>query len=373
MIGSFGFVAQRDKLFWLYFITKVGVSVAFFLLYKTFYQAGDIFSYIENLKLIYSGHDLNYSKVYEVRTIFFTKLIYPIYFLSNQSSFLTNINLAIINAIATVILIKELSKTSLLPDKILTKSLVLFFPSIMFWTAGISKETVSMSIILSLCSLMLYGFRTKREILVVIPFILLSYILFQFKFYQAVITIPFIIGTYLSLKLSQKVFFWSLFGILVLLILMSFLHPYTHPYKILEAIKSTRSFTLVHGAGDNHTNLDYQISLVSFFKNVPIGLFHGLFSPLKAWNTTSILAMIENITVISTITYIISQFKKIKISDIGILVLIFIAIYAIITGIACPYYGSLIRIRVAYYLFGIILLSNGLNLVLKRNSADNGI
>ena len=365
LVGCLYFLLKRNYILWAAILIKLTSSLCLYVLYFDYYQLGDIISYFNNLENIKLGQKLSFAPQTESRAIYFTKLVYPIYKLANYSSLLTQLNMGIINWISGLLLSYELIRVRLLPNKKVFQFIFLCFPSLMFWTSGMTKETVAITLVFSITSLILYAYRKNRELYLSIPIVTMAVLLYNFKYYQATITIPFLLLFYLKLKLTKPQFLYGLIGVVICAISLSIIHPYTSPEKILETIQSTRNFNLSHNGTSQASKIYYQDNLLSFIKNAPVGLFYGLFAPLKAWNLPSGMALVENIIFISLLFMNLCNFKSLRIKSIGVFCILFVVLYAVIAGISSPNYGTLSRIKVAYSWVYILLLINGSQFIIS--------
>lgn len=370
LIGSLAFVAKKNKTYCSYILAKICASIVLYALYVYHYQSGDIKTYLENLSLLEAGKPLSLSPQYESRAIFFIKVIYPIYKASLSNSILTSINLGLMNALAMLLLVKELRINELMGTSRLSEVLILFFPSVLFWTSGLTKETLTLSCVFMISFILLRWKRKNNHlILLTLPFI--SWLLFEIKYYQAIITIPFLLMCLVDLKFPKINLKLLLLSGIGLLALMSFLHPYTNPNMILEAIFETRKFNLVHSSNGIETSIIFDGSLKSFLINIPKGIYYGLISPLIPWNWTSLIAAAENYILMIASIYIVLKSLRTGITRMTILTLFFVLGYALLVGISSPYVGTITRLKTAYLPFLIILLSNSPVLNYKQNPTNH--
>ena len=362
LIGLLCLLLKRNYTLWAAFSFKVICSLCLFLLYYEYYESGDIMRYFENLENLSLHQKLSFDQQTESRSIFFTKLVYPVFKLSFESNLLTNLNMGLINFISGFLLSTELVKLRLLPKGNVYQFIFLCFPSLMFWTSGMTKETIAMTLVFGMAYLTLYAYRKNKELIMCIAIVIMAMLLYNFKYYQAAITIPFLLLCYFRLKLTKTKFLLGLIGVILITISLAFIHPFTNPQKILETIQSTRNFNLAHNGTSKASEFIYQDNIFSLLLNTPKGLFIGLFAPLKAWNLPSSLAIIENILVLILFIFFIVRFQSLRISSIGIIAILFVISYAVLAGISTPNYGTLSRIKVGYSWIYVLLVINGIKL-----------
>jgi hypothetical protein len=252
----------------------------------------------------------------------------------------------------------------------------LFFPSVVFWSSGVMKESIIMGIIGFLGSAFLkiyYGnprpkwYKTGLYLAGIILLLLM-------KYYYAAILLPIVLTALTTQRISERNAFLSArFSNQVVLWLMIFsalglfathFHPNLGVGAFLEAIVKNHEIIV---SASNSQSLIYfnniEPTFYSIFINIPTALLAGLFRPLF-WDWGSIfqiLTGIENVVVVVLFSFAIAGAKKFYILEDSEKILIFsvvvyILIMAILMAFASPNFGSLMRYKVGFLPFFIYLI-----------------
>ncbi len=334
-------------------------------LYQNHYHGGDTFNYLHDLELLATNSSQGFFFSDQPRAWFFVQLIYPIYRLSDSNYWFLAIQLSTISFLSTWFFYLELKRLHL---KKWTVQIALFFiPSVVFWTSGLMKETISFAVI-NLLFLILLRVRRNAPFLFVylLAFIGLSTFLFYLKYYLfaplVVLSLVFFVIHFTRKKISN-ITLLVLSGLLVLVITsaISILHPNMQFDFFLEALHHNHTRTSNHSSVQALINISYDGTLLSFLKNIPNALFTGLFRPIlvESWSVFSLLLGIENTFTLLFLSYTIWNKPQINHKTLLLVSVLFILFLAIILPIASPNFGSLVRYRTAYYPLFVLLLLNG--------------
>jgi len=157
---------------------------------------------------------------------------------------------------------------------------------------------------------------------------------------------------------------------LILLILCaavasSFLNPYLNLNVIAEGLYINYKATLKNSTELNaYTFNGLSTSPFSFIPHIPQALSYGIFGPFL-WQCKKIISLISGIEntilLILFISFLLSNFKKDKLSKIGIEEIslsIYVLVLAIFMAFASPNWGSLVRYKVGYLPFFLLLILN---------------
>jgi hypothetical protein len=247
----------------------------------------------------------------------------------------------------------------------------LFFPSVVFWTSGMIKESIAIGGLFYLAAIFLKIWFNKK---IRLPEFLLAaimlWICWNLKYYFMAIFLPVVLSTLLFKFIFQKrrirravfeIVAWVAMFILPLF-LISFLHPNFYPERFLEVIVSNNSaYNQLSEPGDVIVFTDLQGEVGSIIRNAPWALFSGLFRPFF-WEATTILQFfsgIENSLLLLFTAIALFQIKTNKTSPHRILVLsviVYVALLCIFVTLSAPNFGTLSRYRGAYLSFFVFLL-----------------
>lgn len=344
---------------------KIAAAFGIGLLYSVYYSGGDTFNYLHDLKIL--GGDLSDDLLFadQPRAWFFVQMIYPFYILSFTDYWVLASVLSVLSFLATWLFYQELKR---LVIKRWTIQFALFFiPSVVFWTSGLMKETVSFSVINLIFFVLL---RVKRNTgflgIHISAFLLLSILLFYLKYYLfaplLLVSVLFFVHHFTRKDLSSTQLMLSLAGVLLVIpLVVSVLHPNMNFGFFLEALHNNYSRTLRYSSEEAVIPISYDGSLISFIKVIPIALCTGLFRPIftEAWNSLSLLLAIENLILSSLFLWVMwdrLMKRKFNCSILVMLSVFFIVFLAVVLPIASPNYGSLVRYRTAYYPLFVLLV-----------------
>jgi hypothetical protein len=245
----------------------------------------------------------------------------------------------------------------------------LLFPSFVFWSSGVLKDTLVTGCI---CFILLYFLKLKLEpeknLKHLFFIFLFLYLCYQIKFYYAVILgltgLSYLITDFIIAKLYIKgnySFILILPIILFTLIIVgSFIFPSLDIDYILFIMH--HSYTTIISQGGDFAFSDLRPELTSYVKNIPAALYIGLFRPLP-WDTSEILPFItglENLgllTLFISLIYSLLKKKKNIFSPEGYSLLFYVLISASLMGFIAPNWGTLARYKSGYLMFWVLLLS----------------
>ena len=246
------------------------------------------------------------------------------------------------------------------------------FPSTVFWSSGILKESVAVFCLCILISVFLHYFLYKKikpvELFICI---FLIWVYWNIKYYLCAVLIITIVSVALTDIILNK-YQWKkrlllLCSINVLLFIIgSFIHPNFSLHKIISVLHDNHIKII---AISNQRNLvpfiHLKIPFYSFLINIPVSLFAGLFMPLpfQGNGLIAIAPGIINLFVLFATMALI--YKKIILigGRLRLLVyglLLYISILAIVLTYSTPNYGTLERYKSGYLPLFIFIILAGL-------------
>jgi hypothetical protein len=384
---------------WLPWISaKLIAAFALTYLYVLHYQAGDMLAYfqdaevyralpiIESLKEIFSieaSPKLSDQLVlsYDPRAAFMTKIV-ALVNLPSGNIWLTSFAFSILSAIAVFYFVIKLGQY--LPKYRLSLQLAfLWLPSLLFWTSGITKESIAFPALL-LCTLpfIQLTFDNKQISIVawIIAFVSLL-VLWQLKYYVVAVALPILGSVFFIDQLVKKSLFvktaWWVLATVLPIALVTQLHPNLYAHRICEVIFNNHQTILNNSPAYNTiplSRLTPDCSSIIF--SLPSALFSGLFMPLMGTSESPLtyLMAAENIVIlVSSIVLIglaLFYYKKWKSPFFILPLLAYILILAGVLTIATPNYGTLIRFKVYYLPFFVLLIGCGMQYFTKTNQQN---
>ena len=250
----------------------------------------------------------------------------------------------------------------------------LFFPSVVFWSSGISKEAIATGLMTWIVAIYIPLFG-RGELIpkrwVFISFVLL-FLLWSIKYYQAGILLailtPSMIVAYIksfsigvSWRFHKQLLYWLSFLVWTTLI-ASFVHPNLRLDNIMHvAVENNVLFNSMSDPADLIKYNDLSASWKGIVKNIPIATFSGLFRPLTGdvEGFPQMLAAIENLVLfVLSLVALIGVFR-VNSSNNGIFViavLLYIIVTATLLAISTPNFGTLVRYKSAFLPFFVYII-----------------
>ncbi len=241
--------------------------------------------------------------------------------------------------------------------------LILFFPSIMLWTAGMMKETM-LVFFFGLFLLLAYQFAVSRKWWLLLPIVFLLMMLVLLKVYVSACLIPcLLIYIAVSKNNEQKrvplIWIASIAGLITAGIAADVLVLHG---RLLESLadKQFHSINLAHymKAGSIvYIPILKADSILSFLIAAPVGLFNCLLrpTPLDISSLLLVPAALENLLIVALIIYTI--YKPVPRTNLWWACFYFSVLLFIIIGITTPVMGSLVRYRVPALMAFLFLLN----------------
>jgi hypothetical protein len=245
----------------------------------------------------------------------------------------------------------------------------LFFPSIVFWTSGVIKESIAIGALAGVIALLTNTYYKKKISWATLISILVGlFILASLKYYYAAVLIVTALTLFLTRVLlpnGSKI--WKE-AMLMLLIFISFLgiaslsHINFWPSRFLGVIVENYNQFQVKSPSENLiTYQNLEPTILSFIINSPKALFTGLFYPVwsTSLNLVKILSVLENWLVVLLFIYSLKKLRLPKEVDTRLLVgamVLFAVVTAIFISYSTPNIGTLVRYKVGYHFVFIILL-----------------
>jgi len=370
--------------FWPSLVLKLAAGLSLGLLYRHYYGTGDTFYfYLEATKLA----DLFYSNAWEyiqfimqhpeavsreegsLRTTFLVKVISIFAILTNNNYWITSLWFSFISFLASFHLFKVVT-SYFNKSEIAAAIAFLFFPSIVFWSSGVIKESIGMAALFMLVAFYLRVLRREQTIFDFFIVLLCLWIVWNLKYYWLAVFLPVVITSlvchfgfhYLKFSLVSKFICW-LFLFLFLTVGISLTRPNFYLDRIFGVIVDNyQAFSSISDKNDLIEYYNLSANWMSMVLNSPWAIFSGLFRPFL-WEADNILKIV--ISVENLIIFVLCIFSLIRIKEIFIthhkLLTISVFIYTILLcvflALSTPNLGSLSRYRVGFLPFFVFLIS----------------
>lgn len=368
---------------------KITAGIAMGLIYSHYYLGGDTHQYfndavaLRELAINNTGDFLNYIfknqvpnyiqlnyPLDEPRAFLFSKICAIINIISFDSYYLLSTYLSLFSVTGFIYLANQTIKAF---PRYKNEAVIAFlaFPSVVFWSSGVIKETIAVGTLAFIFGLIIKYFISENntkikflDILLFIACILLSWFL---KYYFIGILIATFLPTILFSKLNsrvkknQKWILWS--ALFLITIGVVTLTRYNFQLNNIPNVvfENAEAFVNKSNQGDYIQYPSKSNAWTSILINSPIALFSGLFRPslFEVDSIFKLVSAIENsllfiflIISLSTIPKILkSKYKFWIISGLS-----YIIILAIFLALSTPNFGTLVRYK-SGFLFVFVFLT----------------
>lgn len=362
LVYTFYYTTPGDTLF--YFedgVTLAGLARSDLRSYAEFLWQGDeSFAIWNNLNVLQS------------RALFFVKITSLVNLLSHDNYWITTLYFSFASFLGAWSLVKTIVRFE---PNIRAPAIVafLFFPSVVFWTSGLIKESLAMAALFFLSMVYLKGLMKESPGLcqwVLIP--VSVWLLWNLKYYYLAVFFPVAVSSLavsfiFSSKLKSKHWFVKfLTGMLIFFVplsLLSIIHPNFYPEHFLNVIVSNnREFHAISNPDDLIYYKTLQPTVESVLLNAPWALFSGLFRPLpwEAGTIFQVVISIENTILILLTISALYNVKRVFASTNRIVLLsvvVYVVALCIFLALSTPNFGTLSRYRVSFLPFFLLLIS----------------
>lgn len=402
-----GFLYQRSQhlplkhFFFPALFCKLCAGILLGILYKWYFKGGDTLNYFHDaglLSAVASENFLLYIKalssntfseglssglyfINQPRALLFSKILSFFSLITYHNYWLTSLYLSLLSFLGMWYLANQL--TRFFPGTRYAAAVAfLFFPSVVFWSSGVMKESIAMPSLCILIAFTLSCIQTSsvsaREIMLKIPIVLLLlWLLWQLKYYYFGALVPVLITSILVKMIGRKIKIAALYakiliwmGVFVSLLgLASWVHPNLQFENFLNAL--VRNHDLIYKASSPENLIQYttlEPTWLSLLENFPKALFSGLFRPML-WEMHTrfhvFLALENSLLLVLTLLTIFQLFRSSPPDAHSLLLfatIIYILLMAMLLALASPNFGSLARYRVGFLPFFVYLLVCGANL-----------
>jgi len=373
------------KFFWPALLIKLFAGIAVGVIYSTIYPNSDTFYFFNSaIQASQQAHTnfsnylnflFSYSEGYflgEDRTIFFIKITSVIALLTASNYWIASLYFSLVSFLSAWWLttcIAQYFKGYELAAVIA----FLLFPSCVFWSSGIVKESLAMAGLFCIAVVFLRIWVENKISFIGIVIVTFSiWVVWNLKYYYIGLFVPVIVTAWLVKKIITlgkienfvvEILLWA--GLLLAgLFAVSLTHPNFFLSRVLQVIVSNNvSFLEASSPGDviQYYNLD--ASWFSMLMNAPWALFSGLFRPM-IWEVDSIMqavASIENLILLVLTIWAIPVLKDLKNSPYRVLIisiLVYSILLCVFLALSTPNFGTLDRYRVGFLPFLVLLIVN---------------
>lgn len=245
----------------------------------------------------------------------------------------------------------------------------LFFPSIVFWSSGLIKETMALSGIYFISGLFLKSTFKQKSIWVEWILALCAlWVAWSLKYYWTALfgavlftyVVVFVLSKKSSFVYRSKIITWII-TFALLCGVVSLLHPNFYPSRFLEVLITNHN-DFVRISDDDGLIHFYQLqaSWASVLLNTPWALFSGLLRPF-VWESTglmSLLASLENVVITLLLISAVRRVFQVNTNRLLLLsVILYITSLCVFLALSTPNLGTLSRYRVGFLPFLIFIIT----------------
>lgn len=373
------------KFYWSGLIVKCIAGISLGIIYSTYYDTSDTFTFF---KLAVDQADLAYSDfgsylkflfsaregyfLGEHRTVFYTKIVSVLALITGNNYWVTAIYFSLLSFFAAWYLTNTIAR--LFPDyKISACIAFLFFPSVVFWSSGIIKESLAMAALFFLTAVFLKFWKKERvSVLLILLAIISAVIIFNLKYYYLAVFIPVALASLIvrwtsdKFQIQKPVTQILLFaGVLILgFAAVTFLHPNFSPSKLLQVIVSNNQVFMEVCTPDDVIHFyNLEPTWGSMIINSPWALISGMFRPF-VWEANTIFRLITSVENLVLLIFAILSLRFIKniISSPNRLLILSAILYWVVLSVflalSTPNFGTLTRYSVGFLPFLVLLVFN---------------
>lgn len=373
------------KLYWPALVIKVLAGISLGIIYSTYYQVSDTFTFFRLATdqadvartdfSAYLSFLFNKSEGYflgEHRTVFYTKVTSVFALITNNNYWLTAAYYSLLSFFSAWYLTKTVAR--LFPDyKIAACIAFLFFPSVVFWSSGVIKESLAMTALFFLTTVFLKVWaREKVTILHILLSCIAAWVIFNLKYYYLAVFLPVTLSVLLARWICTKTKIESAYQqLLVWVFLLSggfflatFLHPNFSLHKLLPIIVANNKVFMDACTPDDVIHFyNLQPTWSSILINSPWALISGLFRPF-VWEANTIFKFItglENLALLLLAVISLRSLKEGLQSKQRLLIfsaIQYCVILSVFLALSTPNFGTLARYGVGFLPFVVLLVTN---------------
>jgi len=379
--------ADNPFIFWSALVFKMLMAVSLGLVYLYYYTANDTWLFFNDatvlanyahddfgsyLQFLFNGNHTvdiwNELSNTQVRSLFLVKIISPFSLITNNSYWISAIYFSLISFFASWNLFKVISRH--FPDGRTTAAIAfLFFPSIVFWSSGLVKETLALAGIYFIATVFVKGLKSEKLfwwewLLVIFSF----YVAWSLKYYWTALFIAVVTTSVLFYFLQKRILIVDRFKIISWLLIFIFLsgvisqsHPNFYLSRFLQVLVTNHiDFVAISkDSGIIHYN-NLTANWFSVLINSPWALVSGFFRPFvwEATGASSWMAAIENLFLV-VFTGAVFFRKKVESGNTLLMVsaLVYIVLLCIFLALSTPNLGTLSRYRVGFLPFLVFIIT----------------
>lgn len=370
---------------------KLTCGVALGWLYLHIFQQGDTFLFFQDGVQIASlaqndpagylsflWHARNSTAVWhelaftEPRSLFFTKILSVVCLVAGGNYWLCALWLSLISFASAWLLVNRLALWY--PEYAGSFGIAfLFWPSVVFWSSGVLKETVALAALFVLVRVALEGVHTKKfTASSVVQVLFCFWIGWSLKYYWVGLLMPFLMLVVGSAHLR----FWcfAAAGVVLFVIIMA-LHPNFFPNRLPAVIVENYSqYHFLTGGNNTFHFPGLSPDWPGVLLNSPAALFSGLFRPF-VWEASTffhLAAALENLALLVLTVITLLRFRlPVAVRGWLLPLLTYALLECTFLALSTPSWGTLTRYRVGmlpFFVLFVLMANEPLQQFFRRKS-----
>jgi len=375
------------KIYWPALLVKLGAGLLLGYIYSVYYIDSDTVRFFDSsielsdlarkdfsqyIHYLWAETDAPYSG--ENRTLFFVKSVSLFAVITRDNYWIVSLYFSFVSFISAWWLTRIISMhfTEFTWPAVFA---FLLFPSCVFWSSGVIKETMAITGLYVLAGIFVTGWMNRKLSYGFVVLAALSlWIVWSLKYYYAALFMPVVATAFLTRWFVEKkmrpssrsayregVLFIVL--LMVMFFVVTFIHPNFYPQRILEVI--VENYTVFIQASDPGKAIQYHAlepTFGSILVNMPWAIASGLFRPFiwEAANIFQVLVSLENVVLFLLMMLAVRTMKTATESNQRILIfgtLIFCLLLCAFLALSAPNFGTLVRYRIGFLPFFVLLVS----------------
>lgn len=373
------------KLFWPALLVKCMAGIALGVIYSTYYDPSDTFIFFKLasdqadigrndfsawINILFAKEDGFF--LGEYRTVFFSKITSVLALLTGNNYWVSSLYYSLLSFFGAWYLSNTIAR--LFPGvKTAAVLAFLFFPSVVFWSSGIIKESIAMAALFFLAALFLkLWVRERISIISIVVAVLGIIVIFKLKYYYLAAFLPVTLSALIVKRISEKFKLnkpQHIIGMFIVVLAIGFadvtlLHPNFSPAKVLHVITfNNKVFMDVCSPEDVIHYYQLEPTWGSMLINAPWALISGLYRPF-VWEANTVFKFItglENlillIMTVLSLRYVKDLFRSSECLLI-LAVLLYCSILSIFLSLSTPNFGTLARYGAGYLPFFALIVFN---------------
>ena len=378
---------EYPRIFWLAFVFRLLMGAGLGLLYLYYYSANDTWLFFKDstvlaqfgksdlaayLNFLFTDEMPDYLKEQLInsqpRSLFLVKFMSVFSWMGGNNYWISASYFSLIAFLASwylFIVVTDLFENSWIPASLS----FLFFPSIIFWSSGLIKETLALAGIYFIAGLFLKFIHQQKVMWFEWSIALYGfYVAWNLKYYWTAlfgaVVFTYVVVFFLSKKVSffKKYKTLSWFAIFTFLCGMaSLLHPNFYLHRFLQVLITNHDDFIRISADDGLIHFyNLHASWTSVMLNSPWALFSGLLRPFvwEASGMTAMLASLENLVIAILLLSALTGFRMKSPHRLLLFsTIMYITLLCIFLSLSTPNLGTLSRYRVGFLPFLIFMIS----------------